>query len=105
MKIVIRDNLGKDVTHERDWYVSTDGVIFYETGDIDGPLYMVDNDYTFSVSDDGGSAETEPVIYAYWIETEDWEYPYRCSSCTDCADELYKRCPNCGAHMRGKIND
>ena len=49
MKIIVRDNLGKDVTYERDWYINTDGKIFYETGDIDGPLYIVDNDYTFEL--------------------------------------------------------
>lgn len=49
MKIVVRDNLGKDVTHEREWYINTDGKIFYYTGDIDAPLYVVDNDYTFEM--------------------------------------------------------
>jgi hypothetical protein len=52
MKIIVRDNLGKDVTYERDWYINTDGKIFYETGDIDGHLYLVDNDYTFEVVKD-----------------------------------------------------
>ena len=47
--IIVRDNLGKDVTHDREWYINTDGKIFYETGDIDGHLYLVDNDYTFEV--------------------------------------------------------
>ena len=49
MKIIVRDNLGKDVTHKREWYINTDGKIFYYTGDIDGPLYVVDNDYTWEV--------------------------------------------------------
>lgn len=52
MKIIVRNNLGKDVTHEREWYINTDGKIFYYTGDIDGPLYVVDNDYTWSVVQD-----------------------------------------------------
>lgn len=51
MKIIVRDNLGKDVTYERDWYINTDGDIFYETNDIDCPLYIVDNDYTFEIID------------------------------------------------------
>ncbi len=51
MKIIVRDNLGKDVTCERDWYINTDGDIFFETNDIDCPLYIVDNDYTFEVVD------------------------------------------------------
>jgi hypothetical protein len=47
MRIRVRDNLGKDVTNDREWYIDTDGKIFYYTGDIDGPLYVVDNDYTW----------------------------------------------------------
>ena len=47
MNIVVRDNLGRDVTNNREWYINTDGKIFYYTGDIDGPLYIVDNDYTW----------------------------------------------------------
>ena len=49
MKIIVRDNLGKDVTHEREWYINTDGKVFYYTGDIDVPLYIVDNDYTWEI--------------------------------------------------------
>ncbi len=49
MKIRVRDNLGRDVTYEREWYINTDGKIFYYTGDIDGPLYVVENDYTWEV--------------------------------------------------------
>lgn len=49
MKIKVFDNLGKDVTYDREWYINTDGKIFYYTGDIDGPLYVVDNDYTWEV--------------------------------------------------------
>ena len=52
MKIIVKDNLGKDVTHEREWYINTDGKIFYYTGDIDGPLYVVDNDYTWETVPD-----------------------------------------------------
>jgi hypothetical protein len=65
MKIIIRDNLGKDVTHEREWYINTDGKIFYYTGDIDGPLYIVDNDYTWEVQDD--------IVYNIFEESRnDW---------------------------------
>lgn len=69
MKIIVRDNLGKDVTHEREWYINTDGKIFYYTGDIDGPLYVVDNDYTFEVVSDG---RTSAVIEEYSI----CKYPF-----------------------------
>ena len=51
MNIIVKDNLGKDVTCERNWYINTDGNIFFESGDIDCPLYIVDNDYTFEVVD------------------------------------------------------
>lgn len=50
-KLIIKDNLGKDVTKERNWFVNTDGEIFYETGDIDCYLYATDNNYTFEVKD------------------------------------------------------
>ena len=50
MRIVVRDNLGQDVTDDREWYISTDGQIFYYTGDPDGPLYIVDNDYTWEIA-------------------------------------------------------
>jgi hypothetical protein len=56
MKIIVRDNLGKDVTYEREWYINTDGKIFYYIGDIDCPLYFVDNDYTFEVVSEGCSS-------------------------------------------------
>lgn len=52
MKIIVRDNLGKDVTYDREWYIGIDGRIYYYTSDIDGPLYVVDNDYTWEVVDD-----------------------------------------------------
>ena len=61
---MVRDNLGNDVTNEREWYINTDGKIFYYTGDIDGPLYVVDNDYTFEVVHDG---YTSAVIEGYDI--------------------------------------
>lgn len=50
MRIVVRDNLGQDVTYEREWYINTDGQIFYYIGDPDGPLYTVDNDYTWEIA-------------------------------------------------------
>ena len=67
MQIIVRDNLGRDVTHEREWYINTSGNIFYYTGDIDGPLYVADNDYTFEVvsNNDIGSVIEENSIYKY----------------------------------------
>lgn len=52
MKIIVRDNLGKDVTYDREWYIGIDGRIYYYTGDIDGPLYVVDNGYTWEIEAD-----------------------------------------------------
>lgn len=69
MKIIVRDNLGNDVTHDREWYINTDGKIFYYTGDIDGPLYIVDNDYTFEVVSD---VRTNPVIEEHIVN----RYPF-----------------------------
>ena len=70
MKIIVKDNLGRDVTHDREWYISTSGKIFYYTGDIDCPLYVVDNDYTWEVDE-------EPQIYN-WFEKpyNDWLNKY-----------------------------
>jgi hypothetical protein len=67
MKIIVRDNLGKDVTYDREWYINTDGKIFYYTGDIDGPLYVVDNDYTWEMVSDGctRAVSEEYSIYKY----------------------------------------
>lgn len=64
MRIIVRDNLGKDVTYDREWYINTGGKIFYYTGDIDGPLYVVDNDYTWEV--------VQPECgYMYYVENVD----------------------------------
>ena len=81
MKIIVRDNLGKDVTHEREWYINTDGQIFYYTGDIDGPLYIVDNDYTWEVVED----EWQRKYCDKWIGLEplEVEYPSCCDSCSN----------------------
>ena len=66
MRIVVKDNLGKDVTYDREWYINTDGRIFYYTGDIDGPLYVVDNDYTWEVNDDNDD------VYNFEKNRNDW---------------------------------
>lgn len=74
MKIIVRDNLGKDVTHEREWYINTNGKIFYYTGDIDEPLYVVDNDYTFEVVPDcyisAVSEEYDIRKYPFFVSKE-----------------------------------
>lgn len=64
MRIIVRDNLGRDVTHEREWYINTGGQIFYYTGDIDGPLYIVDNDYTWeAIGDPCMANNTDGYVY------------------------------------------
>ena len=68
MNIIVRDNLGKDVTHEREWYINTDGKIFYYTGDIDGPLYVVDNDYTWEVVDKAEAISNSITIEEYKMD-------------------------------------
>ena len=83
MKIIVRDNLGRDVTHDREWYISTDGKIFYYTGDIDSPLYIVDNDYTWEV-------DQQPEIYNWfedyskrYLEVNGLDYPDCCDGCSN----------------------
>ena len=83
MKIKVIDNLGKDVTHEREWYINTDGKIFYYTGDIDGPLYIVDNDYTWEV--DQKYNEWQRNYLGKWIGLDPLEvdYPDCCDGCSN----------------------
>lgn len=40
---------GKDVTSENEWYVDTDGNLFYMTDDINCPLYMVDGEFYYKL--------------------------------------------------------
>lgn len=42
MKFKIKDNNGMDVTSERNWYIDTEGNLYYETNDIDCPLMDAD---------------------------------------------------------------
>jgi hypothetical protein len=81
MRIIVRDNLGKDVTYDREWYINTDGKIFYYTGDIDGPLYAVDNDYTWEVVND----EWHREYLGKWTGLEHLEinYPSCCDGCSN----------------------
>ena len=93
MKIIVRDNLGKDVTYEREWYINTDGKIFYYTGDIDSPLYIVDNDYTFEVDQSPNVYNVFEEKYNEWqreylgkwvgIEPLKIDYPDCCDSCSN----------------------
>lgn len=44
-----------------------------------------------------------------WVQSKDWEYDYKCSSCGNDAlegrygnnDHCTKYCPHCGARMKG----
>lgn len=87
MKIIVRDNLGKDITNEREWYINTDGKIFYYTGDIDGPLYVVDNDYTWAVVDDvkENYSEWKREYLGKWVglELQKTDYPSCCDGCSN----------------------
>ena len=40
---------GKDVTDEREWYIDTDGDLFYVIYDINCPLHMVDGEYYYKL--------------------------------------------------------
>ena len=91
MKITVTDNLGKDVTHEREWYINTDGKIFYYTGDIDAPLYVVDNYYTWEVVDDVCNVfedkedEWQRNYLGKWVGLEPLktDYPSCCDGCSN----------------------
>lgn len=104
MKIIVRDNLGKDVTNDREWYINADGKIFYYTGDIDGPLYIVDNDYTFEVvnerhSENGGSNDgvlcpecgaVLEVMICHWYNTIDGHARNTIFHCNVCHNDWEK---------------
>lgn len=55
--------------------------------------------------------ECEPIKYALWLFDSDWygNSGVVCSECHWCSTKndmevmKYKRCPNCGAHMRNCI--
>lgn len=49
-KIKVLDKDGKDVTKDRDWYIDTEGNLYYETNDIDCPLVDAE-DYCYQVLD------------------------------------------------------
>ena len=59
--------------------------------------------------DNAPTADVAPKIEGEWVQSEDWEYDYRCSSCGNDAlegrygnnDLCTKFCPCCGAHMKG----
>lgn len=48
LKFKVFNSDGKDVTDLYDWYIDKDGNLYYETNDIDMPLYNVD-DFTYEV--------------------------------------------------------
>lgn len=84
MRIIVRDNIGRDVTNDREWYINTDGKIFYYTGDPDGLLYIVDNDYTWEV-DENRYYEWERNYLGKWVGLEPMEidYPSCCDGCSN----------------------
>ena len=94
MRIIVKDNLGNDVTNDREWYINTEGNIFYYTGDIDGPLYIVDNDYTWETVvdieirnkyDDRNCPECGFKLYVY----------YDGPNATDPDNILIRHCEEC----------
>ena len=42
---VFEKETNKDVTDERDWYIGTDGTLYFETSDVDSPLMEEENCY------------------------------------------------------------
>lgn len=39
----------KDVTNNQEWYIDTDGDLFYITNDIDAPLYIATGEYYYKL--------------------------------------------------------
>ena len=50
LKIKVMDENLKDVTSERDWYIDTNGNLYFETNDIDCPLMEAEG-YCYQVED------------------------------------------------------
>lgn len=39
----------KDVTDEKEWYIDTEGNLFFMTNDVDAPLYMATGEYYYKL--------------------------------------------------------
>lgn len=48
MKYIVKDSDGKDVTTERNWYIDSDGNLYFETDDVDCPLMDTD-EYSYEL--------------------------------------------------------
>ena len=42
MKYIVKDSNGKDVTTEGSWYIDPNGILYFETDDVDCPLIEAD---------------------------------------------------------------
>lgn len=48
IKFKVLNKSGEDVTDTRDWYVDQNGDLYFETNDIDSPLYFTE-DFTYEI--------------------------------------------------------
>lgn len=42
----------KDVTDKKEWYIDTEGTLWFTTNDIDAPLYMASGEYYYKLEID-----------------------------------------------------
>ena len=49
------------------------------------------------------AADVAPVVHGHWIHRKNWG-KWVCSACSSEEDRPRKRCPECGAKMRGDGN-
>ena len=52
MRFIVKDKNGKDITNFRQWYIDTDGCLYFETEDVDCPIMIADNEYTYEIIKD-----------------------------------------------------
>lgn len=48
IKFKVFNKSGEDVTDTRDWYIDQNGDLYFETNDIDSPLYFIE-DFTYEI--------------------------------------------------------
>lgn len=52
MRFIVKDKNGKDITNFRQWYIDADGYLYFETEDVDCPIMIADNEYTYEIIKD-----------------------------------------------------
>lgn len=52
LEIRVYNKAGEDVTGQTEWYIDKNGLLYFETNDIDSPLYYTE-DFDYKILVDG----------------------------------------------------